>query len=47
VKSRCNGIKILGDGELSVKLSVKAHAFSATARAKIEAAGGTCEVVEN
>jgi large subunit ribosomal protein L15 len=47
VKGRHNGVKILGDGALTVKLSVKAHAFSAAARAKIEAAGGTCEVVQN
>lgn len=38
-------VKILGEGELSRKLSVKAHAFSASAKAKIEAAGGRCEVV--
>lgn len=38
-------VKILGDGELSHKLAVKAHAFSASAKAKIEAAGGSCEVV--
>ena len=38
-------VKILGQGELQRKLAVKAHAFSASARAKIEAAGGTCEVV--
>lgn len=38
-------IKILGDGELTKKLTVKAHAFSATAKAKIEARGGACEVV--
>lgn len=38
-------IKILGDGELKQKLTVKAHAFSATARTKIEGLGGTCEVI--
>src|SRR5947207_13483769 len=38
------GIKILGDGELTKKLTVNAHAFSASARSKIEAKGGTCEV---
>ena len=37
-----DGIKILGDGVFTKKLTVKAHAFSASARAKIEAAGGTC-----
>lgn len=36
-------IKILGDGELSQALTVRAHKFSASARAKIEAAGGTVE----
>ena len=40
-----DGVKILGDGELTRKLTVSAHAFSASAKAKIEAAGGTCEVV--
>jgi len=41
------GIKILGYGELKRKLAVKAGAFSAGARQKIEAAGGTCEVVSD
>jgi len=40
-----DGVKILGDGDLTKKLTVCAHAFSASARAKIEAKGGTCEVV--
>jgi len=40
-----DGIKILGTGEVTKKLSVSAHAFSASARAKIEAKGGTCEVI--
>lgn len=40
------GIKILGDGELTVKLTVKAQSFSAGAKAKIEAAGGVCEVLK-
>jgi large subunit ribosomal protein L15 len=39
------GIKILGDGELTRKLTVSAHAFSASAKAKIEARGGTCELI--
>lgn len=39
-------VKVLGDGELNRKLSVKVHAFSASARAKIEAAGGQCDVVQ-
>jgi len=42
---RASGVKILGDGELSKKLTVSAHAFSASARSKIEAKGGACEVV--
>jgi large subunit ribosomal protein L15 len=39
------GVKILGDGEITKKLSVVANGFTASARKKIEAAGGTCEVV--
>ena len=38
-------VKILGDGELTRKLTVSAHAFSASARSKIEAKGGACEVL--
>ncbi|MGV3773560.1 MAG: 50S ribosomal protein L15 [Verrucomicrobiales bacterium] len=38
------GIKILGTGELTRKLTVSAHAFSATARQKIEGKGGSCEL---
>jgi large subunit ribosomal protein L15 len=40
-----SGIKILGDGELTRKLTVSAHAFSASARSKIEAKGGSCEMI--
>ncbi len=40
-----DGLKILGDGQLTKKLDVKASAFTATAKEKIEAAGGTCEVI--
>jgi len=40
-----DGIKILGRGELTRRLIVRAHAFSASARAQIEAKGGRCEVV--
>ena len=47
VSGAFDGIKILGMGDLSRKLSVKAAAFSASAREKIEAAGGSCEVVED
>src|SRR5208337_4383786 len=42
---RAEGIKILGGGELSRKLTVAAHAFSASAKSKIEAKGGQCEIV--
>ncbi len=47
---RCNfqigdGVKILGNGELTKKLNVKVNAVSETAKAKIEAAGGTVEVI--
>lgn len=38
-------IKILGTGEITKKLKVTAHAFSATAKEKIEKLGGTCEVI--
>jgi large subunit ribosomal protein L15 len=44
---RRDPVKILARGELSKKLTVKAHAFSATARERIEAAGGSCEVLED
>ena len=40
-----DGVKILGNGELTKKLDVKANAFSAAAKEKIEAVGGTTEVV--
>lgn len=42
---RSGGVKILGDGDLTKKLTVSAHAFSASAKAKIEAKGGTCELI--
>ena len=38
-------VKILGDGELKKALTVSAHKFSASARSRIEAAGGRCEVL--
>lgn len=41
---RAEGVKILGGGELERKLTVCARAFSASAKAKIEARGGSCEV---
>jgi large subunit ribosomal protein L15 len=43
---RRDPIKILARGELSKKLTVRAHGFSASAREKIEAAGGSCEVLD-
>lgn len=45
VKNKFDGIKILGNGNLTKKLEVKATAFSASAKEKIEAAGGKAEVV--
>jgi large subunit ribosomal protein L15 len=45
VTSPKHPLKILGSGELGVKLKVEATAFTASARAKIEAAGGTCELI--
>jgi large subunit ribosomal protein L15 len=43
---RSDPVKILARGEISKKLTVRAHAFSAAAKEKIEAAGGTCETLE-
>jgi len=40
-----DGVKIIGGGELTKKLNVKVKAFSESAKAKIEAVGGTCEVI--
>lgn len=45
VKNPRDGVKILGNGELTKKLTVKANAFSASAVAKIEANGGKAEVI--
>ena len=45
IKNPRDGVKILGNGELTKKLTVKAKAFSEGAKAKIEALGGTCEVI--
>ena len=45
VTSPKHSLKVLGNGELTVKLTVQAAAFTGSARAKIEAAGGTCEIV--
>lgn len=45
ISHKRDGVKILGEGELTKKLHVKVNAFSASAKEKIEAAGGTAEVV--
>jgi large subunit ribosomal protein L15 len=45
VNGHFDGVKILGNGNVEKKLVVKANAFSAAAKEKIEAAGGTCEIV--
>jgi large subunit ribosomal protein L15 len=47
IKSLRNPIKVLADGDIKLPLTVRAHKFSASARAKIEAAGGTVEEVEH
>jgi large subunit ribosomal protein L15 len=44
--TRRDPVKVLGKGEISTKLTVRVHGFSATAKEKIEKAGGTCEVLE-
>ncbi|MBR5914725.1 MAG: 50S ribosomal protein L15 [Selenomonadaceae bacterium] len=45
LKNVLDGVKILGNGEITKKLTVKAQAFTKSAKAKIEAAGGTAEVI--
>ena len=45
VKKQLSGIKILGNGTLEKKLTVRAHKFSTTAKEKIEASGGKVEVI--
>ena len=40
-------VKVLAEGDLDKALTVKAHAFSASAKEKIESAGGSCEVIED
>ena len=45
IKTLKNPVKVLGDGDMDRPLTVKAHKFSASAKAKIEAAGGTAEEV--
>ncbi len=46
VKKALDGVKVLGNGELTKKLTVQANAFSKEAKAKIEAAGGVAEIAE-
>ena len=46
VTNKNNGVKVLGNGQLTKKLTVKADKFSASAKAAIEAAGGVAEVIE-
>ncbi|MGB3786778.1 MAG: 50S ribosomal protein L15 [Phormidesmis sp.] len=45
ITSNDGPLKVLGDGEISTALNVKAAAFTKSAKAKIEAAGGSCEIV--
>ena len=45
IRKAYSGLKVLGDGEISKKVTVKATIFSATAKEKIEAAGGKAEVI--
>jgi len=46
IRKKAKLVKILGDGEIGRAVTVRAHAFSGSARAKIEAAGGNAEVLE-
>ncbi|MCL6637791.1 MAG: 50S ribosomal protein L15 [Alicyclobacillus sp.] len=45
IRELLDGVKVLGKGDLHVKLTVRAHAYSGSAKEKIEAAGGTAEVI--
>ena len=45
IKNICDGVKIMGNGEITKKLTVQANKFTATAKEKIEAAGGKAEVI--
>jgi large subunit ribosomal protein L15 len=47
VNGRWDGVKILAHGEIKSPIQLKVHAISASARAKIEAAGGTVEIIKN
>ena len=44
---KVNNVKVLGQGELTKKFTVHAHGFSKSARERIEAVGGTCQVIED
>lgn len=46
IKKVCDGLKVLGDGDVDRSVTVKAHAFSESAKKKIVAAGGKAEVIE-
>lgn len=46
INKLADGVKVLGEGDLEKKLTVRAHRFSKSAREKIEAKGGKCEVIE-
>ena len=46
INKLADGVKVLGNGEIEKKLTVRAHRFSKTAREKIEAKGGKCEQIE-
>ena len=45
IKKELNGLKVLGNGNITKKLTVQATVFSASAKEKIEAAGGKAEVI--
>ena len=45
IKDTLGGVKVLGNGEITKKLTVKVNAYSESAKAKIEEIGGTCEVI--
>src|SRR5438477_8018871 len=46
LRGKTGPVKVLGQGDLGVKLTVRAHKFTAGARSKIEAAGGTVELID-
>ena len=46
IKSLSRPVKVLGNGELAIAITVRVHKFSASAKAKIEAAGGTAEEID-